>query len=485
MDSSAKRGKDAENCCAVSKAQPGDSRIDRRNLALIKYFDGFLRSPFTVWMSLVATLGWILRRLVFKRQNVYRVDDQKGRRYHSKEVARIPGGKKKGLTIFSMGIELSVAVGMNLLKNHVKSWKTALKPRREDLASQKPYPADIVQQRDPIVENLPDNVKREKSCPAPAPSTEAVWFILKTTATQWINDKCPQLGAALAYFTVFSLAPLVLILLAFFGLFFGSQNARDKIIEQLQFMIDPSGIKVIKEIAASVSKPQSSILATTLGIIVGLFGASGVFGQLQDALNTIWGVKAKPGASLWAFIRARFLSFAMVAGVCFLLLVSLTIESVLRGLSNYLQNLLPGGHILALVLFLILDFGVVIVLFAMIFRFLPDIKIGWRDVWIGASLTAVLFVVGKFILGLYLGSGAAGSAYGAASSLITLLLWIYYSAQILLFGAEFTQVYTHTYGSRVEPEDHAVRVKRLEVEVPTPETEQKMQRDSASEAALS
>ena len=169
----------------------------------------------------------------------------------------------------------------------------------------------------------------------------------------------------------------------------------------------------------------------------------------------------------------------MVAGVCFLLLVSLTVESILRGLSNYLQNLLPGGHILALVLFLILDFGVVIVLFAMIFRFLPDIKIGWRDVWIGASLTAVLFVVGKFILGLYLGSGAAGSAYGAASSLITLLLWIYYSAQILLFGAEFTQVYTHTFGSRLEPEDHAVRVKRLEVEVPTPESEQKMQRDSA------
>ena len=162
----------------------------------------------------------------------------------------------------------------------------------------------------------------------------------------------------------------------------------------------------------------------------------------------------------------------MVAGVCFLLLISLTIESVLRGLSNYLQNLLPGGHILALILFLILDLGVVIVLFAMIFRFLPDVKIAWRDVWIGASLTAVLFVIGKFLLGLYLGSGAAGSAYGAASSLITLLLWIYYSAQILLFGAEFTQVYTHAYGSLVEPEDHAVRVKRVEIEVPEPQTNQ-------------
>ena len=154
-----------------------------------------------------------------------------------------------------------------------------------------------------------------------------------------------------------------------------------------------------------------------------------------------------------------------MAGVCFLLLVSLTVETILRGLSAYLQNLLPGGHILALALFLVLDVGVVILLFAMIFRYLPDIKIGWRDVWIGASLTALLFVIGKFILGLYLGSGAAGSAYGAASSLITLLLWIYYSAQILLFGAEFTQVYATTYGSQIEPEAHAVRVQRLEVEV--------------------
>jgi len=256
----------------------------------------------------------------------------------------------------------------------------------------------------------------------------------------------------------------VLILLAFFGLFFGSDHARDKIIEQLRYLIDPSGIKVVEDIATNASKPQSGILASALGIVVGLFGASGVFGQLQDALNTIWGVKAKPGAGLFAFLRARFLSFAMVAGVCFLLLVSLTVESVLRGLSTYLQNLLPGGHILAFILFLTLDAGVVLVLFAMIFRFLPDVKIAWRDVWIGASLTSVLFVAGKFLLGLYLGSGAAGSAYGAASSLITLLLWIYYSAQILLFGAEFTQVYTHAYGSRVEPEDHAVRVKRVEVE---------------------
>jgi membrane protein len=395
---------------------------------------------------------------------------QRERSEHLVKGQQIHARDKKGPTLFSMGTELFVAVGINLLKNHVKTWSAELTARRKALAADKEHSGVSGQKIQPSLEALPQKITRRKS--TLRGTSEDVFFLLKTTATQWVDDKCPQLGAALAYFTVFSLAPLILILLAFFGLFFGSEHARDKIIEQLQYLIDPSGIKVIQEIATSASKPQSGLLATTIGIIVGLFGASGVFGQLQEALNTIWGVKAKPGAGLWAFFRARFLSFAMVAGVCFLLLISLTIESVLRGLSNYLQNLLPGGHILALILFLILDLGVVIVLFAMIFRFLPDMKIAWRDVWIGASLTAVLFVVGKFLLGLYLGSGAAGSAYGAASSLITLLLWIYYSAQILLFGAEFTQVYTHAYGSLVKPEDHAVRVKRVEIEVPEPQTNQ-------------
>jgi membrane protein len=384
-----------------------------------------------------------------------------------KAPSNLGGEKRKRHLLFSMGIELLVAVGINLLKRQVRSWSSAIDAKRKASAAKNIYSGDIVRQNVPPIEDEPSKGAQREPNRKERIRKEDVWLLLKTTATQWLNDKCPQTGAALAYFTVFSLAPLVLILMAFFGLFFGSQHARDKIIEQLQYLIDPSGIKVIQDIATSAAKPKSGILATALGIVVGLFGASGVFGQLQDALNTIWGVKAKPGAGVWAFLRARFLSFAMVAGVCFLLLVSLTVESVLRGLSTYLQNLLPGGHILAMALFLILDVGVVIVLFAMIFRYLPDIKIGWRDVWIGASLTAVLFVIGKLILGLYLGSGAAGSAYGAASSLITLLLWIYYSAQILLFGAEFTQVYANTYGSQVEPESHAVRVQRLEVEVPS------------------
>ena len=310
--------------------------------------------------------------------------------------------------------------------------------------------------------------RRSSAALTPArPYEKSVFALFRNTTIEWIEDKCPQLGASLAYFTIFSLAPLVLVLLAVFGMVFGSsEHAREKITEQLQYFIDPSGIKVIKDIAANAAKPTSSILATSLGIFVALFGASGVFGQLQEALNTIWGVKLKPGAGLWGFVRARFLSFAMVAGICFLLLVSLTVETALRALNSYLKSILPGGDIVALVIFLLFDLIVIVLLFAMIFRYLPDARIRWRDVWVGATLTAVLFIIGKFLLGFYLGSGAAGSAYGAASSLITLLLWIYYAAQIVLFGAEFTQVYTNTYGSYVEPEEHAVRVEKREIEVP-------------------
>jgi membrane protein len=476
MDSPASRVSGAENCFAVAKTQPSDSLVAGGPPSPFVWIAHLLgRRPAAWWMSLGLVLGWIVRRLLsgpgkqpgIREKHRYELPGEKPMHQEPKE-RRLRIGEPKGPNLLSTGIELCIAVAMNLLKTKVKSWASEIDTKRKALVLAETDPVHPLPKSDPVLESLQNISAAEMQPPPRVKKREAAWFLLKTTATQWVNDKCPQLGAALAYFTVFSLAPLVLILLAFFGLFFGSASARDKVIEQLQYLIDPSGIKVIKDIATSVAKPQSSILATGVGIVVGLFGASGVFGQLQDALNTIWGVKPKPGASLWAFFRARFLSFAMVAGVCFLLLVSLTVESILRGLSAYLQILVPGGHVLALVLFLVMDIGVVILLFAMIFRFLPDVKIKWRDVWVGATLTAILFAMGKFLLGLYLGSGAAGSAYGAASSLITLLLWIYYSAQILLFGAEFTQVYANSFGSRVEPEDHAVRVKRLEVEVPPP-----------------
>ncbi len=291
--------------------------------------------------------------------------------------------------------------------------------------------------------------------------------LLKQTFQEWLQDKAPQLGAALAYYTVFSLAPLILILLAIIGFLFRDDpaGAWNKITQQMSYFLDPSALQVVQNIAQKASQPGKSVIATIIGVALALFGASGVFGQLQDALNTIWGVKAKPGTGIWGFLRARFLSFAMVAGICFLLLVSLAIEALLKGFSHYVQSVVPGGIVIALTVYLVFDFAVVVLLFAMIFKFLPDVKIQWRDVWIGAVMTAIFFGIGKWALGLYLSSGAAGSAYGAASSLITLLLWVYYSSQILLFGAEFTQVYADRAGRGVEPSEYAVRIQTSEVEV--------------------
>jgi membrane protein len=289
---------------------------------------------------------------------------------------------------------------------------------------------------------------------------------LKQTFQEWLQDKAPQLGAALAYYTVFSLAPLVLVLLAIIGVIFRDDpaGAWDKITEQMGYFLDPSAVQVVQSIAQKASQPGKSTLATLIGVALALFGASGVFGQLQDALNTIWGVKAKPGRGVWGFLRSRFLSFGMVAGICFLLLVSLAIEALLKAFSHYVQSVLPGGIVIALTIYVVFDFAVVVLLFAMIFKFLPDVEIQWRDVWIGAVMTAIFFGIGKWLLGFYLGSGVAGSAYGAASSLITLLLWVYYSSQILLFGAEFTQVYASRAGRGLKPAKYAVRVETKEIE---------------------
>src|SRR5947207_4312293 len=189
--------------------------------------------------------------------------------------------------------------------------------------------------------------------------------LLKQTAQEWVTDKAPQLGAALAYYTVFSLAPLILVLLAIVGLLFRNDpaGAWNKITEQMSYFLDKSAVEVVQNIAQKAVQPNKSVLATIIGVLLALFGASGVFGQLQDALNTVWGVKAKPGGGIWGFLRSRFLSFAMVGGICFLLLVSLALESLLKGFSHYIQSILPGGIVIALATYWIFDLGVVILLF--------------------------------------------------------------------------------------------------------------------------
>lgn len=271
--------------------------------------------------------------------------------------------------------------------------------------------------------------------------------VFKEAAKDFGEDKAPRLGAALAYYTLFSIAPLLLVAIAIAGFVFGEEAARGQIFAQMRGLIGNEGAGALQDMVKSAAKPKTGTMATIVGLATLLFGASGVFGQLKDALNTIWEVEPKKGGGVLHFIKDRFLSLAMVLGVGFLLLVSLVLDAAIAAFGKFAGNRMPGGEGLWHGVEMVISLCVVTVLFALIFRYLPDIRIAWRDVWLGAGFTALLFVVGKFALGVYLGKKATASSYGAAGSLIVLLLWVYYSAQILFFGAEVTQVYARKHGS--------------------------------------
>ena len=284
----------------------------------------------------------------------------------------------------------------------------------------------------------------------------SAWRFLKDVVAQWIEDQPFQLAAALSYYTLFSLAPLLIIAISVAALAFGREAAQNQIVGTIQDMVGKESAQAIQEMIQRASnKPASGIISTVVGIVALLFGAGGVVGQLQTSLNTIWGVVAKSGQGVWGFIRQRFISFAMVLAIGFLLLVSLVITALLTGLTKYLGNLIGGAALLAHAVDILLSFAFVSVLFAMIYKFLPDVRIQWKDVMVGAALTSFLFTIGKFFIGLYLGSSGVTSAYGAAGSLITVLLWVYYSSLIFFLGAEFTQVYASQYGSGVVPAQNA------------------------------
>lgn len=280
--------------------------------------------------------------------------------------------------------------------------------------------------------------------------------LLKEGFQEWQDDKASRLAAALAYYTVFSLAPLVIIAIAIAGAVFGAEAARGEIVGQIRGLVGQAGAEVIEAAIENANRPDANGgLASLISVVVLLFGASGVFAELQDSLNTVWDVQPKPGRGVSGFIKKRILSFSMVLGIGFLLMVSLIVSAVLSGLSAYMGHLLPGVNFLWGILNFVISFGVIALLFAMIYKFLPDVKITWNDVWIGAIITALLFTIGKTVLGLYLGQGSFGSTYGAAGSLVIVLAWVYYSAQILFFGAELTQVYASRYGSRIVPNEDA------------------------------
>jgi membrane protein len=285
---------------------------------------------------------------------------------------------------------------------------------------------------------------------------KSLWQSLKDIITQWIEDEPFQLASSLSYYTLFSLAPLLLIAIAVAGLVFGREAAQNQIVETLGGMLGSESAEAIQEMIENAgSKPKAGIVSTLLGAVALLFGAGGVVGQLQTSLNKVWGIVPKAGQGVWGFIRQRFISFAMVLAVGFLLLVSLAATAFLTVLSQFIGNLIGGVAFVAHLLDILISFAFVTVLFAMIYKFLPDVRIQWKDVWIGAALTSILFTIGKSLIGLYLGSSGVTSAYGAAGSLITILLWVYYSSLIFLLGAEFTQVYASTYGSGVVPAENA------------------------------
>jgi membrane protein len=286
---------------------------------------------------------------------------------------------------------------------------------------------------------------------------KATWALVKQTGAAWYEDKAPRLGAALAYYSIFSIAPFLILVLAIAGLWLGPREAEAELVNEIKNTVGEESGNAVQDMIRHASDPHIGIVATVIAVVVLLVGASGVFGELQDALNTIWKVTPKPGRPVLGFLKDRFLSFAMVLGTGFLLLVSLILTAVLEAVARYLSpTCLSGGLCLWQVVNAVVSFGIITLLFALIFKVLPDVMLTWRDVWIGAAVTALLFTVGKYLIGLYFGRAGVASYYGAAGSLVVILVWVYYSAQILLFGAEFTRVYTLSYRTKVEPAENAI-----------------------------
>ncbi|MEW6057240.1 MAG: YihY/virulence factor BrkB family protein [Bdellovibrionota bacterium] len=285
--------------------------------------------------------------------------------------------------------------------------------------------------------------------------------LLKDTFLNWFDDNAGRLGAALAFYTLFSLAPLLLICIAVAGFVFGEDVARNELLGTIKGFIGESGATAIEGMLNNAEKPESGVKATVIGIFTLLLGASAVFGQLQDAFNEIWKVRPKPGQPFLRILKKRFRAFAVVLGTGFLLLTSLVISTALAALEKYFTQALPGGASIWQFVNLGVSFGVVTFLFAAMYRIIPDVKLKWQDVWLGGAFTAVLFTLGKYAIGTYLGKSSVTSVYGAAGSLVIVLLWLYYSAQILFLGAEFTKVYARHCGKECAPQEHAeIRVER-------------------------
>ena len=275
------------------------------------------------------------------------------------------------------------------------------------------------------------------------------FYLLKETLKAWSDDYASSMGAALSYYTLFSIAPLLLIVISIAGLIFGPDAARGEILEQLRGLMGEQGARAVEGLLASASEPASSVPGLVFGLGVLFFGATTVFAELQDAFDRIWRAPGlEPPGGFLALARGRLLSFGMILGIAFLLMVSLVVTAALAALGEWWGSRVEGWETLLQIANFVVSFALITVLFALIYKTMPRVKVKWRDVWIGAALTALLFVVGKSMIGIYIGKSGIASGFGAAASLVVLLVWVYYSAQIFLLGAEFTCVYAYKLGSK-------------------------------------
>lgn len=288
--------------------------------------------------------------------------------------------------------------------------------------------------------------------------SRSLWLIMKNAGRWWWNDDIPHYGAAISYYTVFALAPILIVAIAIGGIVFGPEAVRGEIVGQIEGLVGHAGAVAVESMLRGASNFSSGVLATVIGAATLFLGATGVFLELQTALNAIWRVKPRSDAGLRGMVRQRIISFGLVMGVGFLLLASLLVSAALSALDKYVGHLFPGYLILGQALNILVSLAVITLLFAMLYKTLPDVKLEWWDVWAGAIVTAGLFSVGKFLIGLYLGRSTTASTYGAAGSVVVLLLWINYSSQIVLLGAEFTRAWVQ--GTRPPPEPEPFATKR-------------------------
>ena len=280
------------------------------------------------------------------------------------------------------------------------------------------------------------------------PTLSQWWQLCKQAVESWSNDYAPSMGAALSYYSVFSMAPLLLIVISVAGLVFGEEAARGELFGQLAGLMGADAAKTMETLLISVNKPAQGIVSTLIGVGVLLIGATTVFGELQNSLDRIWRAPTRATSSgLWSLLHTRLLSFGMVLGIAFLLMISLVLGAVVSALGKWWGDAFIGWEIVAQLINIVLGFALTTGVFAMIYKIMPRVQVRWYDVWIGSAITALLFTVGRFLIGLYIGKSGVASSFGAAGSLIVIFVWVYYSAQVFLMGAELTWHYAKTYGS--------------------------------------